>query len=338
MRRHSPLVFALFLLSACASPEDIADAPDVPSSDTSSVASAASSGPAEAYPSELSVEHFRTMTLSGSNLALGRVIERNGAYTKRYVTYRSNGVKVSGTFSIPNAAGRHPLIVQNHGYIDPAVYTNGRGLRREQDALARAGFAVLHTDYRGHAEGDAVDPSYALYDNALAYAMDSANAVLAVRAAQLPNVNADKVGMLGHSMGGGVTQHVLVAHPELIDAAVLYAPISADAWLNFERWRRDGPQGEATLAQLGTREQNPVAWDAMSQQGHLERIEDPVLLFHGLQDKDVPVEWSNDLAVRLESLDKQARYITYPNDGHEFSRTWQNFIDTSIAFYKEHLL
>jgi hypothetical protein len=28
-------------------------------------------------------------------------------------------------------------VILNHGYIDPAIYTNGRGLKREQDYLAR---------------------------------------------------------------------------------------------------------------------------------------------------------------------------------------------------------
>ncbi|GAA3803846.1 hypothetical protein GCM10023083_43720 [Streptomyces phyllanthi] len=32
-----------------------------------------------------------------------------------------------------------------HGYVDPAVYTTGRGPAREQPA--RNGYAVLHTDY-----------------------------------------------------------------------------------------------------------------------------------------------------------------------------------------------
>ena len=42
----------------------------------------------------------------------------------------------------------------NHGYIEPSVYVTGQGLMREQDYLARAGFVVLHTDYRGHAGSD----------------------------------------------------------------------------------------------------------------------------------------------------------------------------------------
>ena len=49
----------------------------------------------------------------------------------------------------------------NHGYIEPSIYVTGQGLAREQDALARAGFVVLHTDYRGHAASDPVPRSTA---------------------------------------------------------------------------------------------------------------------------------------------------------------------------------
>jgi uncharacterized protein len=56
--------------------------------------------------------------------------------------------------NIPIRKGKYPLVILNHGYIDPAVYTLGRGLKREQDFLARNGFAVLHTDYRNHAFSD----------------------------------------------------------------------------------------------------------------------------------------------------------------------------------------
>ena len=45
-------------------------------------------------------------------------------------------------------------MVLNHGYIEPSVYVTGQGLMREQDYLARAGFVVLHTDYRGYADSD----------------------------------------------------------------------------------------------------------------------------------------------------------------------------------------
>lgn len=336
MHRLSPLAASLLLLSACAAPA-AEGVPVTPSAQETS-SSASSARPLEAYPMELTVEHFAQMTLSGSALTIGGVQENNAAYARHTITYRSNGVLVSGTLAIPHGEGRHPLIVQNHGYIDPAVYTNGRGLRREQDALARAGFAVLHTDYRKHAQSDPDPDMRNIYDAGLAYAMDSANAVLAVRELNDPRIDASKVGMLGHSMGGGVTMHILVARPDLIDAAVLYAPVSADAWLNFARWRLDDrPESAPTLEAMGTRDERPDAWAALSQSGSLQVIDDSVLLFHGTLDKDVPIAWSDDLHLTLQRLDKDVRYIVYPREGHEFSTEWRHFIDTTIEFYRSEL-
>lgn len=48
----------------------------------------------------------------------------------------------------------------------------------------------------------------------------------------------ERVGMLGHSMGGGVTMYALVAHPDLVDAAVLYAPVHSNEYYNFQKWMR----------------------------------------------------------------------------------------------------
>jgi len=334
--RTPATIFCLLFLSACVTAET-SNVGTSSSSQTRSEIPAAITAFVEPYPLEPTVEHFANMTLSGSNLVIGKILEQNDIYARHFITYRSNGVLVSGIMNIPKGTGVFPLIVLNHGYIDPTVYTNGRGLRREQDALARAGFAVLHTDYRKHAQSDPDPDTTGIYDNALAYALDSANAVLAVRAAKLPNIDASKVGMLGHSMGGGVTQHVIVAHPDLIDAAILYAPISSHAWNNFDRWRREEPEALPTLTTLKSWEENPAPWDAMSQQFHLDNIAVPVLIFHGKGDKDVPIEWSNDLSNRLEGLGKDVAFVIYPKDGHEFSTTWRHFIDTSIEFFRKNL-
>lgn len=278
------------------------------------------------------------MTLSGSDLVIGKILENNSVYAKHFITYKSNGVKISGTLSLPHGDGPYKLIVLNHGYIDPKIYTNGRGLRREQDAIARAGFAVLHTDYRKHAQSDPDPDLRNIYDNTLAYALDSANAVLAVRNARNPKIDASKVGMVGHSMGGGVTMHLLVAHPEVIDAAVLYAPISPDAWQNFSRWRLDDrEESTETLAALGTKEEHPEKWLALSQTGMLIHIEDPILLAQGAKDKDVPAEWSDALHAELTRLGKRVQYLTYPYEGHEFATSWSNFINASISFFQEYL-
>jgi dipeptidyl aminopeptidase/acylaminoacyl peptidase len=322
----------LLVLSACTTQMNV----DAEQGSTSS--SSPSSSTPSLHQSPVSVDDFRTMTLSGTNLVIGQVLEQNSVYAKHYITYNSNGLLISGTFSIPHGDGPYPLIIQNHGYIDPDIYTNGRGLKREQDRLARAGFAVLHTDYRGHAQSDPNPTASGSYENGLGYAVDSANAVLAVREWNDPRIDATRVGMLGHSMGGGVTLQMLVAHPELIDAAVLYAPVNADAWMNFTRWNDDQEYAPITFATFGgTKDEAPEAWAAISPLSSLNKIEDPILLFQGTRDKDVPSAWSDDLHARLVELEKDVQYVVYETEGHEFATNWSSFMNTMIEFFKDKL-
>ena len=89
--------------------------------------------------------------------------------------------------------------------------------------------------------------------------------------------------------GGGVSLNILTARPDIVDAVVLYAPVHADAWENFMRWRSEREEGDRTREVLGTREDNPAAWDALSSKTWIKNVEDPVLLFHGTNDKDVPI-------------------------------------------------
>lgn len=327
------LILGLSLLTACSAPT----AAPIIESESEPNPVVLQDQEIEELPSTLSIPHFAKMRLVGSDLKLEKVLEKNDVYTKHAISYLSNGLKITGVFLIPNKEGAHQLLIFNHGYIDPAIYTQGRGLKREQDYMARQGFAVLHTDYRGHAGSDKSPMTEKVYDGNLEYAMDSANAILAVRAAKLPNVDATKVGMLGHSMGGGVTMAIMTARPELIDAAVLYAPVHANVWENFVRWRAKREEGDRTLEQFGTFEEKPDVWKNLSPDTFLGDVRIPILLFQGTKDKDVPFEWADYLNQRLTDLKRNITYERYDGEGHEFSFMWTDFMKKTAAFFKAEL-
>lgn len=275
------------------------------------------------------------MKLEGTDFTLGDVLEDNAAYTRYYVTYKSNGLLISGILNIPKGDGPFPLLLLNHGYIDPAVYTNGRGLKREQDSFARAGFAVLHSDYRGHAFSDeSPDKERRMYDAGLEYSMDVINGLKAIKAAKIPKIDTEHVGMLGHSMGGGVSMNIATAYPELIDAVILYAPVNGDAWENFNRWKRERDTDDRTALVMGERVDNPAMWDALSSETYFKNIKVPVLLFQGTNDKDVPFEWSDELADDLSNLKKDITYVKYQSEGHEFATKFTDFMRRSQNFYR----
>jgi dipeptidyl aminopeptidase/acylaminoacyl peptidase len=172
----------------------------------------------------------------GRDLKVGRLLGDYGAYKRYVITYRGDGLKISGVINVPDGKGPFPVLVLNHGYIDPDSYFPGQGMPREHDYLARHGYVVLHTDYRGHASSDN-DPNVD-YELRLPYAVDTINAVKAVKSSRLRFLDKDRVGWLGRSMGGGVTLTALVAQPGLVDAAVIYASVSslaADNWKQFYR-------------------------------------------------------------------------------------------------------
>src|SRR3989344_363865 len=334
--RRTVLVFLMFGLAACSTPVS----PNVPiGSGSASISSPeqTQSRLLESAPSEVSLKHFSEMRLVGSGLTL-REISRNEAYTQYAADYFSNGLRISGIMNIPNGDGPFPLVLTNHGHIDPSIYTRGRGLRREQDFLARRGFAILHSDYRGHGESD---PSpvedEGSYDAGIEYSMDVLNAIQAVRDAALPQVDASRVGMLGHSMGGGISLNIAVAHPDAVDAIALYASVHVDAWENFNRWRRERPEGDRTLRELGTRAENPARWDRLSSLTYLDDLRAPVILFQGSNDQDVPKEWSYFLATKLESIGKNITYVGYEGEAHEFGPQWTDFMQKTADFFDAHL-
>ncbi len=330
MKQGSVLIALCLILAGCGGP-----LLNMQTSSGSLVTSSAAELPLEQLPSQFTIDHFSKMQLSGTGLTLESVEYKTDAYTRYRISYQSNGLRITGIMNIPVGDGPFPLLIFNHGYIDPQVYTQGRGLKREQDYMARQGFAVLHTDYRGHAGSDKspMPEETGIYDGGLEYAMDSVNAINAVRAAKLPTVDASKVGMLGHSMGGGVTLAILTAYPDLLRGAVLYAPVHADVWENFWRWRSERTEGDRTIAVMNTRAENPAAWDALSPQTFLDRVQTPILLFQGSNDTDVPKEWSDHLAASLREENKDITYIEYPGEAHEFGPKWNDFMQKSAAFF-----
>ncbi|MDD4628054.1 MAG: alpha/beta fold hydrolase [Candidatus Peribacteraceae bacterium] len=331
MRR--PLLFAsLLLLCSCATAQVTEQVPGAaPASSASSV-----SRSYEQVPAQLDIDYFAHMQLVGSGLTL-KQIEKNDAYTRYAADYWSNGLKISGIMNIPAGTGPFPLVMLDHGYINPAVYTCGRGLKREQDLLARQKFAVFHSDYRGHADSDPSPDTRKVYDAGLEYGMDVINAIHAIRAAKLPSVDATRTGMLGHSMGGGVAMNIAVAYPDLVQALVLYAPVNTDAWENYWRWHGMRDKDDRTAEVMRTREENPEPWDRLSSKSFLDRLSAPVLLFQGDRDKDVPKEWSDALAADLRSRGKQVTFVDYAGEGHEFIAQWPDFMKKTTEFFDANL-
>lgn len=284
-----------------------------------------------------SIATFFKKQFDGRDLAVGKVLESYDVYARYGITYRSGELTISGIMNVPKGAGPFPILILNHGYIDPAIYTNGRGLRREQDYLARQGFVVIHPDYRNHAQSSRVDLGE--LENRLGYVEDVINAVYAVRASDLPYFDKENIGMLGHSMGGGIAQTVAVATPNLVKAVVLYAPVSMDYRDSYYKYmKNDGARATRIVERYGDPALNNPVWDAISPKTYVDRLTVPVLLFQGTRDDSVPKEWSDKTAELLRSKNKNIEYIVYEGETHEFGPKWSDFMKQTTIFFKKYLV
>ncbi|HZJ04234.1 MAG TPA: alpha/beta fold hydrolase [Nocardioidaceae bacterium] len=291
-----------------------------------------------AAPHPVSVRALIETEYTGRGLRVGRVLGEFEGYTEYAVTYLSQDLRISG-MNVPSGRGPFPVLVLNHGYIEPGIYMTGQGLAREQNYLARQGYVVLHTDYRSHAGSDG-DPDVD-YELRLPYAVDVINAVRAVKRSDLPYLDGDRVGLLGRSMGGNVTLNALVARPGLVDAATVYASTSslaADNWRQFYQPSTDRAGVNARIRRTyGLPRQSPRFWRAASPRPYFDRVTAPVLLHHGTLDDSCPISWSQDTLGALQDADKRAQLVTYEGEGHTMYAQWQRSMQRTTTFFDRHL-
>lgn len=355
IRKVSILVI-VFLLASCAQApsQDISDRLQPMDLDGSQEVSGVDQGEPQDLPSLVqdspdpcevsldtpSLQQLICDPVEGSNFSLDFVESRTAFYTRYAISYRADGLNLSGVMLIPVGEGPFPLVLTNHGYIDPRYYTRGRGLKREQDALARNGFAVLHPDYRNHAESDK-DPDNALSFR-LGYVKDVIGAVKAVQSSQLPElsgVDSERVGMIGHSMGGGISMQLAVVEPDLIDALVLYASVSSRSEENLQRYFLSNGNRSEVVEQLyeryGDPETAPAFWEGLSAFPRFDQLRVPVLVFIGTADESVEPQWSYDLVDELKRLNKDVELVEYEAAPHEFIRNFPDFRDRFVEFFQQ---
>jgi len=294
---------------------------------------------------------MRQQTYPGSEIAIEKRLEAGANYDRYIVSYRSEGLKIYALLTVPQGQkpeGGWPVVVFNHGYIPPAQYRTTERYVAYVDAFARKGYIVFRPDYRGHgnSEGDAAS-SY----GSPAYTIDVLNAVAAIQG--FPDADPDRIGMWGHSMGGGITLRAMVTTSD-IKAGVIWAGTVASYDDLFERRWGLAAGGTNLLPTLepnsrrwrwlpdmletyGTPEENPAFYAAISPNTYLSDLSGPVQLHHGTADASVPVEYSKMLETQIQTVGKPVELFTYKGDNHNISANFARAMARSIRFFDTHV-
>src|SRR5260221_6824892 len=133
----------------------------------SSVAIAAQSGPpkssiqATADPfAGLSIAELVARTYGGGQVTIDQVLTTTAAFTRYLIHYPSDGLTIYGFMDVPATPPRsrsaYPVIIALHGYIDPSLYQTLDYTTGYADALAGAGYLVLHPNLRNYRPSDSM--------------------------------------------------------------------------------------------------------------------------------------------------------------------------------------
>lgn len=278
------------------------------------------------------VDDLAARTYGGTGIQLGEVVKSEASFTQFVMTYDSDGLTITGLANIPTGEGTFPTVIVAHGFCNPDTYWSGCDSVAVADSLARNGYIALAPDYRGYGESDDGPNPFRI-----GYAVDVMN--LAAQVTSLPQA-AGAVGIIGHSMGGGVAQWPMVLQSDVVGAVVLYAAMSGDIATNWRHIRMmwDTGSQDALAASYGTPEENPEGYAAASPTSYLDRVAVPVMIHHGTLDDQVPHQWSVELTTALRAAGKDVTFYSYEGEPHTFlGPTFDLFMQRNVAFFDEHL-
>lgn len=299
------------------------------------------------------LDALRGRPKAGGPITTRAVLEENEAYVRSYIDYPSDGLTITGVMHTPHGEGPFPVLVLLHGYWNRDSYVAGTDTWQAADYFARQGYLVLSPDLRSWGESDT---GLSLFHMGLVSDILNLISVVPSLAAADPT----RIGLWGHSMGGGLATKVLTVD-DRVSAAVLYAPNSADDADLLARWGPGCLPGQIESADTTCNpadvilENTPAEIveaylaattdpDFLRQVApiyHLDRVTAPLQIHIGTADgagmADTPPDWSAKLAEALETAGKDIDYFVYANEGHFFGdASWLQMMErASMLFSRE---
>lgn len=233
-----------------------------------------------------------------------------------------DGARLRGWY-LPAATtgGPHAAVLVLHGWGSAA-----EDLLPAAPAMHRDGLALLFVDARGHGRSEATD-----FMSMPRFAEDAEVALAWLR--QRSDVDADRVALLGHSVGAGAVLMVAAEDPG-IAAVVSIASMAHPAELigrSFRRYRAPGALVDAALRTM--EEAIGRTFDDFAPLHTIARVEAPVFVLHGLQDTTVPLDDARRLVAAAD--DAVLRFV--PQADHRSLDGFLPVLPDLVAFLHEHL-
>lgn len=252
-----------------------------------------------------------------------KVLEDNQAFNERLKEYKINpkefftfttseGVELNGWMIKPldfDKSKKYPVLMFVYGGPGSQTVTDSWDTYNYMwyQVLASKGYMVVSVDNRGTGARGA-EFKKITYANLGKYEIQDQIAT-AKYLANLPTVDAERIGIWGWSYGGYMSSLGITVGADIFKAAIAVAPVST--WRFYD--------SIYTERYLKRPQDNAEGYDSNSPINHVEKLKGSYLLVHGTADDNVHFQNAIELQNALIKANKQFDSFYYPNRTHSIS-------------------
>jgi dipeptidyl aminopeptidase/acylaminoacyl peptidase len=288
--------------------------------------------PADLYSARIDGSDERRLTNMHAEVTSEIAFSR----AERLTWASQDGTRIEGWLMYPHgydpARGPYPLIVTSHGGPHSAT---GYTFDFKDQYFAANGYFVFDTNFRSSTGyGDAF--KWATWG---AWGTKDGQDVISGIDYVLKRypIDARRIGHMGHSYGGFMTNWLITQYPDRFAAAISGAGIS--------NWVSD--YGTADIYRTKETEFFGPPWDAKAREimirqsplTHAARVKTPTLFVHGEADHRVPFEEGEQMYFALRRRGVPAKMIMYKDQPHGIGGHWNNVhrMLNELAWWEEYL-
>lgn len=262
--------------------------------------------------------------------------ERKRDTMQKAVEIQSRNLTLRGTLHTPDkASGKVPVVCIFHGFTGTKVEPHFIFVKLSR-RLEKAGIASVRFDFGGSGESDGD-----FKDMTLLTELEDAKAILDY-AKSLPFADAERIGVVGLSMGGSVASMLAGDRKDDVAALCLWAPAGNMGERILQDWRAEEIQAYRSKGWCDMRGltlglgflETAIELDVLKRSAPYDKR---VLLLHGDRDQAVPHEISERY---LEIYGSRADLHTVSGANHTFDKKeWEEeVLDYTVGFLTGELL
>ena len=225
------------------------------------------------------------------------------------------------------------LVVIPHGGPWARDYDNLDGFSQY---FATRGFYVLRVNFRGSTgfgRKHLLDGVSGLHSVMIDDITDGVRQTIARQ-----NIDPGKVFIFGHSYGGYATYMSLMRYPDMYKAGVaLSAPTDLKSWMRWQKKEDVDFSYDFWEQALGNKDKDYLKM--ISPIYNVEKLQDPLLIFHGKYDDVIPIEQAKEMAEVLKEQNKVYDLEILQTLGHSLRNSFsmEYILRKSEEFFKEQL-